>query len=105
MRIERECQRRGTTSVAAGWSAASCLRRRFYRADEGAHELSVHLRSDGVNIDAMAGEEFAGVFDAIDASGFEGYLLEAGGGEGAAVFVFFQCACDTADPEENVLAN
>ena len=105
MRIELECPRPGTTSLAAGWSAASFLRRRFFSADESAHELSVHLRRDGVNIDAVPGEKFAGVFDAIDARGFEGYLLEASRGKGAAVIGFFKRACDTADPEENVLAN
>lgn len=40
----------------------------FDGADEGAHEFAVHLRRDGIGIDAGGGEEFTRVRGAIDAS-------------------------------------
>ena len=37
-----------------------------YGADERAHEFSVHLRRDGVHVDALPGKKFPGILDAVD---------------------------------------
>ena len=78
---------------------------RLDRADEGAHELAVDLRSDGIDIDALAGEKFAGIFDVIDSRRFDVNLFETGGGRFGAIFVFFQRARDTTNPQQNILAD
>jgi hypothetical protein len=66
-----------SASTAAGWAAAG-PRRRFHRADEGAHELSVHIGGNGVHVDALCREEIAGFLDAIDTGRLDIDLLEAG---------------------------
>src|SRR5579871_3758539 len=40
--------------VAAFWSAASFRIRWLDRTDERTHELTVHLRGDGIHVDAFA---------------------------------------------------
>ncbi len=78
---------------------------RLHGADEGAEKFAVDLWSEGVDVDSLPGEKFAGVFGAIDAGGLDCNLLEAGSGQLAAVVVFFESSGDAADPSENALAN
>src|SRR5260370_26277570 len=68
--------RRSATRVAA-------TRRRLRGPDEGAHELAIHERGDGVYVDALSGQEGAGVFDGVharwlDLDGVKACLLEFG---------------------------
>ena len=78
--------------------SAAGFRLWFHGADEGAHEFSIDLRGDRVHVDALAGEKFARVFDAIDARGLDVDGLEASRCELRAVIVFFERAGDAADP-------
>src|SRR5579871_100113 len=78
---------------------------RFNGADEGAHEFAVDLRRDFVDVDALTGEKLAGVFDAIDARGFEIDLIESDGPELGAIFVLLERTGDATDPGEHALAN
>src|ERR1039458_968121 len=89
---------------AAGWAAAG-LGGGLHGADEGAHEFSVDFGGDGLHVDARLGEELAGVLNAVDAGGFDGDLVEAGGGQLGAIFVFFKRAGDAADPQQDAAAD
>src|SRR6202041_450400 len=88
--------------LAAAGFVVGC---RFCGADEGAEEFAVHLRSDGVNVETLAGKKFAGVFDAINARGFNLGFRKSSVLEFAEIIVFFESARDASDPEENALAN
>jgi hypothetical protein len=72
--------------------------RRFHGSDEGAHEFFIGFAGESVNIEALAGEEFTGVFDAVDARGLDGDLFEAGGLQLRAVIILFERARNAADP-------
>src|ERR1017187_2962956 len=89
---------RAARRAAAGFGGG------LHGADEGAHEFSVDFGGDGLHVDARLGEELAGVLDAVDAGGFDGDLVEAGGGQLGALFVLFERAGNAADPEQDALA-
>src|SRR6185295_13579541 len=72
---------------------------RLAGADEGAHELAIHLRRDGLGVDPGAGEKLARVLDSIDPGGLDLDALEAGAGELAPVLPFLERAGHAADPE------
>src|ERR1700758_4300856 len=95
-----------TGSVTARRAAAGFLRAaRLNGSEKSAHELSVDLRSDGVHVDSLPREEFAGVVRAIDARGLDFNLCETGRRQLAAVIILFQCASDAAYPGQNALAD
>ena len=75
------------------------------RPNESAHEFAVHLRGEGIHIEALPGEKFPRVLDAVDPRGFDFDLLKSGGQKFAAVFVLFESARDAAHPQQNALAN
>src|SRR5271165_6366534 len=86
---------------------AGLLRRalvRLFGAHERAHELAVDERRDRVNVDPLAGKEFARVVDLVDAGRLDADRLEPGGGELHPVVVFVERAGDAADPEQHVAA-
>src|SRR5262249_62203836 len=71
----------------------------FARSHEGAHELAVHLRRDGVDIEARSFYELARVVRPIDSGWFQVDCLEAGLGKLRAVFVLLERARHASDPE------
>ena len=91
---------------AADRAAASfAFGRWFCSADEGAEEFAVYLRRDCVHVESLAGEECAGVFDAIDARGFDLGFRKSGVRQFAEIIVFFESARDASNPQENAFAN
>src|SRR6266545_27769 len=74
-------------------------------ADEGAHELAIHLRGDDVGVESRSGQELARVLRAVDAGGLEVDGLEARLRKLGVVLLLLQSACDTADPELDAAAN
>src|ERR1039458_2126212 len=89
---------------ATAWAAAG-LGGGLHGADEGAHKLSVDFGGDRVHVDARLREELAGVLTAVAAGGFDGDLVEAGGGELGAIVVFFERARDAAYPQQDAAAD
>ena len=73
--------------------------------DEGAEELAVDMRGERVHVDTFGREKLARIFGAVDARRLNFDLLEADGGELAAIVVFFECAGHAADPQEDALAD
>src|ERR1700722_682809 len=91
---------------AAGRAAAGLGFRHWLGcADEGAKEFAVHLGCDRVHVEALAGEKFAGVFDVVNARGFDFSFGKSGGVEFAEIIVFFERPRDTSDPEQNASTN
>ena len=77
----------------------------FHGADEGAHEFFVGFAGQGVHVEALARQEFAGVVYAVDACGLNVYPLEARGVEFGAIVVLFERARNAAHPQQNALAD
>ena len=50
----------------------------FAARDEGAHELLVHRAGERLDVETLGGEEFPGIFDAVNSRRFDFDLLEAG---------------------------
>src|SRR5580704_3106756 len=77
--------------LRAASRAASCFfgSVRLHSADEGAQELSIHLRGQHGDINSLPGEEFARVFCAVNPRWFDVDLFESASGELIAVVVFF----------------
>ncbi len=73
--------------------------------DEGAEELAVDMRGERVHVDTFGREKLARIFGAVDARRLNFDLLEADGGELAAIVVFFERAGHAADPQEDALAD
>src|SRR5436190_7334693 len=92
-------------SRAASWSAADGLCCWLHCAHEGADEFAVDLWANRFGIEAGGFEEFAGLVDPVNASGFHLDGFKPGQGKFFAIFIFFQCARDAADPEFHTLAN
>ena len=93
--------RRGAT--APGLSI--CGDARLLRADEGAHELVADLGRDCINIDALACQEFAGVFYVVDARRLNADCLESGRREPLPVVIFVERAGNAADPKQHIAAD
>src|ERR1700740_2531948 len=93
-------------SLAASRTTARLLRLlRFHRPHEGAHKFFIDLRRDRVDVNARCGEKFAGIFDSIDASRLNLYLLETGSREFGAIFTFIQRASHATNPRQYALAD
>src|SRR5579864_6644756 len=93
-------------SVTARRTTAWAVRAsRLDRADESAQKFPVHLRSERVYIDSLPCEKFSCIFGAIDARGLDLNLLKSCGRQLAAIFLFFQRACNATDPRQHTLAN
>src|ERR1700693_2675024 len=88
---------------AAGRTTARRGRGGLHGANERAHELTVYLRRNGVNVNSFAGEEIAGVPDTKNTSRFHGDLLETRGRQLGSIFVFLQRPGNTAHPQEDIL--
>src|SRR5206468_11622974 len=73
--------------------------------DEGAHEAAINSGCDCIDVDALIAQKGARIIDAIDTRGFDADVFEARGVEFGAVFVFFERACNTADPKQHTLTN
>src|SRR5678816_4902721 len=82
-----------------------CIRDRFNGADECAHELAVHLRSNRVSIDPLSGKDVTGILGAIDAGRLNIDLLESCGSQLLAIRNIFKSAGDTANPKKNAAPN
>src|SRR6185295_19687907 len=78
---------------------------RFGRANEGAHEIAVHLRSDCVSVDPFSFEEFTRVIHFVDAGGLDVDALKTRALQLAPVFTFVERPRDTSDPQQNAFAN
>ena len=82
--------------------AAACG---FSGAQEGADEFTVDERGDVLDVEAGGSEEFAGLFDFVNASGLDVHGFETGGIKLVAVFVLLEGASDAPDPEFHAFAN
>jgi hypothetical protein len=82
--------------------AAACG---FSGAQEGADEFTVDERGDLLDVEAGGSEEFAGLFDFVNASGLDVHGFKAGGIKFDAVLILLEGAGDAADPEFHALAN
>ena len=77
--------------IAAAGGAAISAGSRLLGSHEGAHDFAFHLQGrDRIHIDALAAEEGAGVFDVVDARGFNVDGFEAGLGEFGAILRVLQ---------------
>src|SRR5271166_2596670 len=94
----------GCPLAATSGSAARFVSLRLHCSHESTHELAIHLRRDCVDINILAGEEFTGVFDAVDSGGFKVDVHKASGGKLAAIFVLFECAGNATNPQQDVFA-
>ena len=61
----------------------------FTRADEGATELAVNLRRNGLNINPLVGKIGTGILDTINPSGFKIDINKARLRESGPVFLLF----------------
>src|SRR3977135_3401926 len=74
-------------------------------AQAGADEFTVNERGDLLDVEAGGSEEFAGLFDFVNASGLDVYGFKASGVKFVAVVLRLEGAGDAADPEFHALAN
>src|ERR1700678_2817049 len=91
--------------AAAGGAAAGLDLGRLCGADEGAEKFAVDLRGDGVDVEALTGKKFTGIFDFINARGLDFGRGKPGALEFAEIIAFFERTRDAPDPEQNALAN
>src|SRR3954469_4655130 len=97
---------RGFSLVAAGRTAARLLSSSgLHRADKCAQESPVHLRSDGVYVDAPPGQGLAGIFGAINAGRLQSDLLKPCSRKFRTVFILFQGASYASDPGQHALTD
>src|SRR5438874_422348 len=68
---------------------------RFGGADEGAHEFTVDLRRDGIDVDALAAEKRTGIVNLVNPRRLDADVLKSRRRQLGPVFVFFQGAGDT----------
>ena len=86
--------------IAAGRSAASLI----FELDGLTARMNAPMNlpstcaGQGIYIHAFASEEFSGILDAINAGRFNLNLLKSGARQLIAVFVFFECSRDAAQP-------
>src|SRR5437667_5697279 len=78
---------------------------RLRRPYEGAHEFSVDLRGDRVNVDALFCQKRACVSDIIHARLLNPDVIEARGSQPGAIVAFIKRTANAADPEQRVLAH
>lgn len=71
---------------------------RLRGTNEGAEELTCHLRRDFVDVYSGLGEEVARIFDVISAGGFDLDGGESGGLEAGSVGGLLKRSGDAADP-------
>src|ERR1041385_4599411 len=93
------------SSGAAGRTATRPGRKRLRRSYESAQKFSIDLVSDGVDFNALPAEQYAGVFNPVDACRLDIDIFESGGSELRAVVVLFRGTCDAANPEQDSFAN
>src|SRR5580704_8898244 len=77
----------------------------FPSTDECAHELAVHLRRNGVNVDALAAQKRTSVLQPVNPCRFDVYVLESRCFEFRFVLVLFECSRNTANPKKDALTN
>src|SRR3984957_19991368 len=87
------------SSVAARRAAAGLLCvTGFDGPDERAEEPSIYVRGDGVHVDSLPCEKFAGVRCAIDARGLDLNLGETCSNHFTALIVLFESVGDATYP-------
>src|SRR2546423_12064885 len=91
--------------MRSGAALRPTARARFHRTNESAHEFSVHLRSDGLHVDAFACEKLFRVLQTVDTGRLQFDLLESGSREFAPIFVLFERPRNAANPQENTSAD
>src|SRR6266481_4692235 len=65
------CRQLFAAATVAGRCCCLVSWRRLPGSDEGAHEFFVGFAGEGVYVEALSGQEFAGILDAVDAGGFD----------------------------------
>src|SRR6476620_6195915 len=85
-------------SGTATWSAAR-HRCRFFRADEGADELSFRFFSQRSDIESLTGQESPRVLDAVNSRRLDIDIVKSGFGEFCYVVVITQGTRHAANPQ------
>src|SRR5580704_9145486 len=104
--------------MGQGWALSSCsclCRIAAFRpaawvaglgsANECAHELAFHVRSDVIHRDTGFGQEHPCVFDVVDAGRLKLYVCKAGGDQLRSIVGLFQRSGNATDPKEHALAD
>src|SRR2546430_1841253 len=91
--------------MRSGATLRSTARTWFHRPNKGAHEFSVHLRSDCLHVDAFTCEKLFRVLQTVDTGRLQFDLLKSSRRQSAPIFVFFQRSRDAANPQENTPAD
>lgn len=77
---EKRCARAFGLCRAAAWRAVG-FRFRLMSSNEGAYELAVELRSNGLHVlNILPLQKLPRILDVVDARGFDLDVLETGGG-------------------------
>src|SRR5215469_3199405 len=91
--------------IAAGWFAARFRVRRFRGANKGTHELAIDLGGDHVDVEAFGSKDVFRFFGAVNARRLDLDGLKSGGRQLGAVLRFVEGSGNTADPQQNALAD
>ncbi len=93
--------------LTAGWPATS-FRSSACGLDgpnESAHKLTIHLRRNGVHVQALCGEKLACILCPINPSGLNVNLLEARCRKFSRIFLIAERSCHAPDPQKLALTD
>src|SRR4029078_13104076 len=89
----------------SGTAARSATALRLRRPNKSTHEFTVDVGRNRIDIDSLARQKGACIFDVINTRRLDGDVFKTSSGEFRLVFVLFERTRDATDPQQDSIAD